>query len=317
MQNHPSVSVIIPSFNRAHLLNITVPSYLQENVLELIIVDDCSTDNTEQVVKELQLKYQKIKYIRNSKNEKQSFSKNVGIENAQGEYIYFGDDDSIITKDTIRILLDTLREYDADCVGARALYAGNYVNSDNLKAYINWKTKKDTCQTDDICNIKKMQTNFHLNCLIPIQVPILPACALVRSGVARLIKFDIHYLGCAYCEETDFFIRATLAGYKIIFQPNAVQVNMPPYLVRNSGAHAEGHLKWQESAIKCSNYFLDKNWKTICTFYDFSTTKEEMQDIFKHKISVTSKKMRFENMIKIWLKKIYFRFMVMPFYMKE
>lgn len=317
MQNNPLVSVIIPSFNRSHLLNITLPSYLQENVLELILVDDCSTDSTEQVVKELQLKYQKIKYIRNSKNAKQGFSKNVGIENAQGEYIYFGDDDSIITKDTIRILLDTLQEYDADCVGARALYAGNYVNSNNLKTYINWKTKKDICLPDDICNLEKMQTNFHLNCQIPVQVPILPACALVKNGVAGLIKFDINYLGCAYCEETDFFIRATLTGYKIIFQPKAIQVNMPPCLVRNSGAHAEGHLKWQESAIKCSNYFLDKNWEAICRFFDYSTTKNEMKNIFKHKIAMTAQKMRFENSIKIWLKKIYFRYMVMPYYSKE
>jgi glycosyltransferase involved in cell wall biosynthesis len=316
MKDKPSVSVIIPSFNRAHLLNITLPSYLQENVLELILIDDCSTDNTEEVVKELRLKYQKIKYIRNSKNAKQGFSKNVGIENAQGEYIYFGDDDSIITKDTIGILLTTLWEYDADCVGARALYAGNYVNSGNLNAYINWKTKKDTCRPDAICNLNKMQTNFHLNCLIPVPVPILPACALVKTDVARLIQFDIHYLGCAYCEETDFLIRATLAGYKSIFQPKAVQVNLPPCLVKNSGARAEGPIKWQESAIQCSNYFLDKNWESICRYFDFSTTKKEMQDIFKYKITMTAKKMRFKNSITAWLKKTYFKYMVMPFYRK-
>jgi glycosyltransferase involved in cell wall biosynthesis len=316
MRENQSVSVIVPSFNRAHLLNMTLPSYLQEDVRELILVDDCSTDTTEQTVKALQLSYPRIQYIRNPRNSKQSFTKNVGIEYAQGEYIYFGDDDSIITQDAIRILLDTLRKYKADCAGARALYAGNYVNFDNVKAYVHWKTKKDICRPGDICGLDQMQTNFHCNCLTPVQVPILPACALVKSDVARLIKFDVNYLGCAYCEETDFFIRAALSGHKIMFQPGAVQVNMPQYLTGNSGARADGRKKWQESAIACSSYFLDKNWEAVREFFKVTTTKEEMREIFKHKIFMTAKKMRMENTIKTWLKKIYFNLFVMRRYTK-
>jgi glycosyltransferase involved in cell wall biosynthesis len=316
MQNNPSVSVIIPSFNRARLLPLTLPSYLQEDVLELILVDDCSADNTEQTVKALQTKYPKIKYMKNSVNSKQGFTKNVGIECALGEYIYFGDDDSIITKDTIRILLDTLREYDADCAGARALYAGNYINFDNMKTYVNWKTQKDTCQPGDICKLEKMQTNFHCNCLTPVPAPIVHACALVKSDMARRIKFDVNYLGCAYCEETDFFIRASLSGYKIIFQPKAVQVNLPQYLTGNSGARAGGYLKWQESAIACSGYFLDKNWEAVRKFFNIETPKEEMREIFKRKISMTAKKMRGESAVKTWLKKMYFNFFITHRYTK-
>ena len=47
-----TVSVIIPSFNRAHLLPTVIPSYNQHYVSE-IIIDDKSTDNTEEMVKEL------------------------------------------------------------------------------------------------------------------------------------------------------------------------------------------------------------------------------------------------------------------------
>ena len=47
------VSVIVPSYNRAHLLKKTIPSYIQENVGEVIIVDDASTDNTFDVINEL------------------------------------------------------------------------------------------------------------------------------------------------------------------------------------------------------------------------------------------------------------------------
>lgn len=102
------VSVIMPSFNRAHLLPLTIPTYLQEDVLELIIVDDCSTDNTQSVVAELQKEYPQIVYVRNQRNSKQTFSKNVGIGLAKGEYIYFGDDDSILLPNSIKYLKETL-----------------------------------------------------------------------------------------------------------------------------------------------------------------------------------------------------------------
>ena len=48
-----NVSVVLPSFNRARLLPITIPTYFQEDVSEVILVDDCSSDNTAVVVMEL------------------------------------------------------------------------------------------------------------------------------------------------------------------------------------------------------------------------------------------------------------------------
>ena len=56
------ISVVVPSYNRAHLLKRTLPTYInQEDVIELILVDDCSTDDTEKVVKELQNEYPQIR----------------------------------------------------------------------------------------------------------------------------------------------------------------------------------------------------------------------------------------------------------------
>ena len=69
--NMKTVTVVIPSYNRAKILPKTIPTYLQPDVNELIIIDDCSSDNTEQVVKKLQKKYPIIKYFRNEVNSKQ------------------------------------------------------------------------------------------------------------------------------------------------------------------------------------------------------------------------------------------------------
>lgn len=70
-----NVSVVLPSFNRARLLPITIPTYFQEDVSEVILVDDCSSDNTAEVVKELQTRFPTLRYFRNEVNSKQPYIK--------------------------------------------------------------------------------------------------------------------------------------------------------------------------------------------------------------------------------------------------
>jgi len=94
--NYPKVSVIIPTYNRADLLSRAIESVLNQTFkcFELIIVDDASTDNTKEVVEEIQKRDQRIRYIRLDKNSgAPAHPRNVGIQNAKGEYIAFLDHD--------------------------------------------------------------------------------------------------------------------------------------------------------------------------------------------------------------------------------
>ncbi len=87
------ISVIIPSYNRAYLISRAVGSVLNQTFrdFELIVVDDCSTDNTVEVVKSFNDK--RIRYIRHEKNKGGSSARNTGIKLAKGEYIAFLDSD--------------------------------------------------------------------------------------------------------------------------------------------------------------------------------------------------------------------------------
>jgi len=89
----PKVSVIIPTYNRAKLLPRAVNSVLNQTFkdFELIIVDDASTDNTEEVVR--RYKDHRIKYIRHKTNKGISISTNEGINKSKGQYIAFQDSD--------------------------------------------------------------------------------------------------------------------------------------------------------------------------------------------------------------------------------
>lgn len=92
----PKITVIITTYNRANLLKDAIKSVLGQSFqdFELIVVDDCSADNTKEVVKIFQDK--RISYLRHPKNKGDAAAKNTGIRAAQGEYIITLDDDDLM-----------------------------------------------------------------------------------------------------------------------------------------------------------------------------------------------------------------------------
>jgi len=89
------ISIIIPTYNRANLLPRAIKSVLNQTFknFELIIVDDGSIDNTEQVVRNFQKEDTRIRYIWQENSGAPAKPKNTGIKNAKGKFIAFLDSD--------------------------------------------------------------------------------------------------------------------------------------------------------------------------------------------------------------------------------
>lgn len=278
-----NVSVVLPSFNRARLLPITIPTYFQEDVSEVILVDDCSSDNTAEVVKELQTRFPTLRYFRNEVNSKQPYTQNVAISKVQSEYIYFGDDDSVLYPGSIRNLLNVMREKNADIVGGRALALFFPEQIDELDEFLSHYRNRIATEANQIVDLSTLSTNFTYTVKEPIRIPFCHASCLCKTQVAREMQFDVKIEGNAYREETDFLIRATLAGYTIYYTSSANQINLPSAMC-SGGARSKNHRHWAENAIRNNDYFIDKNYDSMQKMFSLPRTKDEMKALFRVQI---------------------------------
>ncbi len=93
LSNSISISVIIPNFNRSELLKKAITSILNQSysVLEILVCDDGSTDNSKEIVEQFNL--QMIKWVDCGKNGRPAIPRNIGIKKAKGNYVAFLDND--------------------------------------------------------------------------------------------------------------------------------------------------------------------------------------------------------------------------------
>lgn len=257
-ESQPKVTVVVPTYKRAHLLPETIPSYLQPEVAQLVLVDDCSPDNTPEVAQQLMQRYPQITYLRNEVNGKQTTSKNRGKALAQTEFVYFGDDDSILSPGALGILLRTARETSSDIVGASALYLRD--DKDSEAAVL--ARRKLAGNIDDVVQLNRLQFDFAAVTRQPMEVPVCHASFLIRAEAARAIDFDTGYVGNCYREETDFLVRCRARGLRISYESRAVQINLPPSQA-TGGARGRGRLSYEGYALYNTARFLLKNRKAL------------------------------------------------------
>lgn len=113
------ISVIIAVYNTEKYLNRCLDSLMNQtdNRFEIVIVDDCSTDQSREIIKAYREKYkEKIVSIFLERNRGQGFAQNRGLEKASGNYIFLLDSDDYIHEQTIELLLKKSEEYPFDLI---------------------------------------------------------------------------------------------------------------------------------------------------------------------------------------------------------
>lgn len=110
------ISVIIPTFNRKNKLLRSLSSVMDQTFrdIEIIIIDDGSTDGTENAIKSI--KDDRIIFLKHKTNIGGGAARNTGIRNAHGDYIAFQDSDDVWYKNKLEVELNCLLLNDADIV---------------------------------------------------------------------------------------------------------------------------------------------------------------------------------------------------------
>jgi glycosyltransferase involved in cell wall biosynthesis len=120
------ITIIIPSFNRATLIGSTIDSIINQGYAkwELLIVDDGSTDNTEDIVADFVRKDSRIKFLQRGKTQVKGANtcRNIGLTFAQGEYIKWVDSDDLLAPDCLEKQLMELQVSNADVCFSQTNY---------------------------------------------------------------------------------------------------------------------------------------------------------------------------------------------------
>jgi len=117
LHNVPLVSVIMPAYNAAEFLTFSIGSVINQTYpnIEIIVIDDDSTDDTKSVIAALQDKHASLRYIW-QENGKQGKARNRGIHEAKGEYVAFLDADDEWVPNKIEYQVKQINQHKADLV---------------------------------------------------------------------------------------------------------------------------------------------------------------------------------------------------------
>lgn len=211
-----SISVIIPTYNRASVLARVLPSYLASpSVGEILIIDDGCTDNTQAVVQTFAQQDTRVKLISHVVNQGMTFARNTGIQHACYPLALFSEDDLEIGQNSLEILLEHLNKTQADIIAGKRIWmrlGESYEQALARSGSIAWP----------VVNTRILEHYSHTQVPDDVESPLVNATMLVRSQVLDQVAFADCYPGNAWREESDFQLTALARGFKIVFCPHAI-----------------------------------------------------------------------------------------------
>lgn len=194
--NMPKISIIVPVYNSEKYLKDCLDSCISQTLsdIEIICVDDCSTDNSLEILEEYKTKDSRVKVFYHETNKKQGAARNTGIKNAAGEYIWFIDSDDFIDKNACQLLYDTIKKHNVDLLSFCGI---SFSDADNGSQLFNGAFFQGL-QFNKVFYPKRgwRSINFYNICAVP----------WIYITKTDIIK-DFKFREGVYYEDTDFSLK--------------------------------------------------------------------------------------------------------------
>lgn len=208
----PSISIVIPTYNRVDTLKLVLPSLLNQSLssedYEIIICDSKSEDGTDLLISNFSDK--RIRFLPGKYNSRAE-ARNAGIENARGDIVLFTDADIIAEPDLLSLHLNAHGKYPGSA------FVGREIQVNNIEEYEKAKSNPDSGRSLHPASRKTLPWLYFLtgNASVPKDI-------LIKTGM-----FDPSFTGYGH-EDLELGYRLKRYGLTIYYLHNAVNYHLHP-----------------------------------------------------------------------------------------
>lgn len=248
---NPKISIILPTYNGAEFIKESIESVLMqdEHDFELIIVNDCSNDNTAEIIKEYAQKDSRIKLITNEENMKLPESLNIGFRMATGKYFTWTSDDNFYKQGALKYMAEYLDKNPNISLIACEM---DGIEEDGRIKYPAGETKKYAIDL------------MHANNVL--------ACFMYTKEIAKKVGEYDNELFCA--EDYDYWCRIAIEG-EIAYSNE----NLYSYRFHKNSLTATKETTTVEKANIIRGKYIEK---LHCKYTELNT-KKELSDFYYNK----------------------------------
>ncbi len=270
LSDNIALSVVIPVFNAEEFLRECLDSVLNQTLqdIEVICVDDCSTDGSYEILKEYEAKDSRITVLQNKVSLKAGESRNRGLAIAKGEYVHFLDADDFLILDAYERIYNAAKEHNADWIKARTYKYNNMTKSIEPNAWF------------ELTSIDIKDFNRTLSFANDYET-ILKCSVAPWNGIYRreyLIENGCHFNNLMCVNDRSFFINSLIYAKNICLYDGFIlyyRTNLKNSLISNRLRYFDCHFKStnlitdmsRELPLKMRKYIISKEyWDTITWF---------------------------------------------------
>jgi len=271
-----NVSIIIPTYNRCKLLFEVLPSYLNQNhVCEVIIVDDGSEIPVQEALLSSEIIDKRIHVIRQNRSMGSCSARNTGILAAKAPWVFFGEDDLILSEKHIENLHTERVKLGADII------CGNIIQQQSNESFADACKQIATHRIPYILNNRLISIEYG-SIHKPVELPFAHAIFLAPTRLLRTYLFTTRIGGPSFIRE-DQELQLTLrkAGYRLFAIPNAVGFHLAKSKSHGSGTRLNNSIFIHIASNIINTWqVINAHYETIAPFFGGISKKVMMRRVF-------------------------------------